>query len=483
MRAFLGADLGTSGLKLTLVDEAGGVRGETAAGYDVSAPRPGWAEMEPPVWWAAWDAARAELDPALADVELAGISVTGQMHGVVLVDEGGTPVRPAVLWPDLRAEEVLDVWSGLPVDVLDRVGTVATGMAGPSLTWLSRHEPESLQRAATVLSPKDWLRSRLTGDRVTERSDASATALWDVVADDWSPPAVTIAGVDRAQLPEVRGCAEVVGTCQGVPVAAGGSDVACALVGVAAAAPVTSRPALVVNVGSGVQVARPGARAQPRREAATHLFADTGGGWYEMVGVRNGGLSLAWVQRVLRLRWSELVAVAAAADPGCGGVLFLPFLTGERGHVAPVEPRAGWSGVGSSTGAPELARAAFEALGFTIRRAVELLAGDGEPVLLCGGGAREPFVRRLIGDCLGVPVTYLRLRSASAVGAAALAARAVGHELRLPVETVEVEPRPGGGVAEHYAGWREAVKGDGPLTTHPAGSARRISRHLSPHDN
>ena len=457
MRAFLGADLGTSGLKLALVDEAGGVLGESAAGYELSAPRPGWAETDPRVWSAAWEAARAELDPALRGVELAAISVTGQMHGVVLIDDRGAPVRPAVLWPDRRAEKVLDVWRGLPAEVRDRVGTAATGMAGPSLTWLSRHEPESLRRTATVLSPKDWLRSRLTGDRATERSDASATSLWDVVTDDWSPPAVAVAGVDHTHLPEVRGCAEVVGCCDGVPVTAGGADVACALAGVAAAAPANWPPALVVNVGSGVQVVRPEARARPRRDAATHLFADTSGGWYEMVGIRNGGLSLAWVQEVLRLSWRELVAAAAAADAGSGGVLFLPFLTGERGHVAPVEPRAGWSGVSSSIGVPQLARAAFEGLGFTIRRATELLAGDGESVLLSGGGVRDPFVRQLIADCVGVPVGYVPVRSASAVGAAVVSARAVGHELRVPMDSFQVHPRPDGRLAEAYPRWRSQV--------------------------
>jgi len=455
MEAFLGVDLGTSGLKLALLDRTGRVRGETETAYDVASPRPGWAETDARVWSTAWDAARRELSPALREVELAGISVTGQMHGVVLVDRHGSPVRPAVLWPDTRAEEVVDDWRRLPADVLDRLGTVATGLAGPTLTWLGRHEPESLRRTATVLSPKDWLRCRLTGERGTERSDASATLLWDIVADGWSPTAMKVAGLGPEQLPRVRDSTEVVGSWADVPVAAGGADVACALDAVAAAAPAVWPRCLVVNVGSGVQVVRPRVPARPRRDPATHLFADTDGGRYEMVGVRNGGLTLAWVQRELRLSWSELVAAAASARPG--SEVFLPFLTGERGHVAPVTPRVGWAGLSDSSGTAELARAAFEALGFTIRRALELLDHHAEPVVLTGGGAREPLVRQVIADCLGAPITYVPLRSASAVGAAVLAARALGRDLPLPVRTASVEPTDDDRVTGAYHRWCAAV--------------------------
>jgi len=456
VRVFLGVDLGTSGLKLTLLDETGRVCGGAEAAYEVTALRPGWAETDPQVWWGAWDTARRDLGPALRDVDLAGISVTGQMHGVVLVDVRSDPVRPAVLWPDTRAGEVLDAWHRLNRETRSRLANpLVAGMSGPLLTWLGRHEPESLRRTATVLSPKDWLRSRLTGERGTERSDASATLLWDIVADGWSPTAMELAGLGPEQLPRVHDSAAVVGSWADVPVAAGGADVACALAAVAATAPAVWPRRLVVNVGSGVQVVRPGVPARPRRDPATHLFADTDGGWYEMVGVRNGGLTLAWVQRELRLSWSELVAAAASARPG--SEVFLPFLTGERGHVAPVTPRVGWAGLSDSSGTAELARAAFEALGFTIRRALELLDHHAEPVVLTGGGAREPLVRQVIADCLGAPITYVPLRSASAVGAAVLAARALGRDLPLPVRTASVEPTDDDRVTGAYHRWCAAV--------------------------
>ena len=308
-----------------------------------------------------------------------------------------------------------------------------------------------------MLSPKDWLRSQLTGDCATERSDASATLLWDVVADDWSAPAVQLAGLRAGQLPDVRGSAEQVGSWDGVPVATGGADVACALTAVAAATPALWPRCRVVNVGSGVQTVRPAASPRPRQAPVTHLFADAEGGCYEMVGVRNGGLTLRWVQEALRLSWEGLVGAAARAEPGSGGVLLVPFLTGERGAVAPTRPRAGWTGVGRRTGIPELARAAIEALGFTIRRSLELLGDSDDPVLLSGGGARDPVVRRLLTDCVHVPLTHVPLRSASAVGAALLAARAVGHPVGIAVESTTIDPSPDDRLDETYSRWLAAV--------------------------
>ena len=452
MRAFLGVDLGTSGLKAALLDEAGAVLAEAEAAYGMLSPQPGWAEADPVVWTAAYQCVRGELAAVTAGVELAGIGIAGQMHGVVLVDADGALVRPAILWPDRRSEGVLSAWQRLPQRERARLANpLAAGMAGPVLTWLALHEPETLRRAATLLSPKDWLRSALTGDRVTERSDASATLLWDVSADTWSQPALAVAGISDAQLPALRSCDEVVGTDDGVPVAAGGADVACALQAMSA----VWTGALVVNAGSGVQVLRPGVTPAPRVDPVTQLHADSDGGWYEMVGVRNGGLSLAWVQRALRLSWPALFAAAGSAGPGAE--VFVPFLTGERGGVAPVVPRAGWAGLSQSTGVADLARAAFEALAFTIRRSVDLLGDSDSAVLLSGGVAREPYVRQLLANCLGRPLGYTPLRSASAVGAALLAARAVGADIRLPDDTMVVHPRVEDRLEAAYSRWRQVV--------------------------
>lgn len=205
---YLGIDLGTSGLKLTMVGEDGSIVAESEASYDVYAPQPGWAETDPADWAAALESASADLFGRLTAAGLdptpRAIGVTGQMHGLVLTDASGKPVRPAILWPDQRASVCLDAWSGLAAVVRGRLSNpIVAGMPGPVLTWLSKYEPASLRAAAQVTFPKDWLRGLLTGDRVTERSDASATLLWDVVADDWSAEAVRVAGASTEQLPAV----------------------------------------------------------------------------------------------------------------------------------------------------------------------------------------------------------------------------------------------------------------------------------------
>ncbi|MET1059099.1 MAG: FGGY family carbohydrate kinase [Nocardioides sp.] len=476
--SFLGVDLGTSGLKLTLVAEDGLVVGEAEASYAVQTPQPGFAETDPGVWMDALRDAATRLSGGPGDpfsgTEVQAIGFTGQMHGVVLTGEDGTAVRPALLWPDQRATSVLPEWFGLTDE--DRAGLgnpIFAGMAGPMLTWLRRNEPDDLGSAALVRSPKDWLRAQLTGDRVTERSDASATLLWDVTADDWSTAAAGVAGVRDDQLPDVVDSDAVVGKApwppgpggddQALPtvtVVAGGADTACALSALRASGLATTwSDTVVVNVGTGVQIVRPEVTPTPRETPVTHLYADADGGWYEMLAVQNGGLALTWCQDVLGLDWHSFVDAAATAPAGSEGVAFVPFLTGERGGLAGPASRAGWLGASPSTGRPELARSAFEALAFTIRRGLELLGvGDTAHVVVSGGGAREPWVRQLIADALGRPLSYVSLRSASGVGAAVLAARAVGVGLSVTAEVVQVPASPSSALDYAYERWLRAVQ-------------------------
>jgi xylulokinase len=348
-------------------------------------------------------------------------------------------------------------------------------MAGPILSWLREHEPRSLAATEVVMSPKDWLRAVLTSDRTTERSDASATLLWDVVTDSWSTEALQLAGVGVEQLPRVVSSDDVVGTtpitvpgrsgAEHVPVVAGGADTACALAAVRAAAGGAAGPealdvadVLVVNVGTGIQLLRPVAAAPVSPARVTHLYADTERGWYEMLAIQNGGLALAWVQAQLGAGWDEFVGMAASAPPGSSGAVFAPFLTGERGGVASTSSTASWQGLTASVGRAELARSAFEGLAFTIRRGIDLLGRQAGPVLLCGGGSREPWVRQLIADVVGLPMRHIQLRSASAIGAAVLAARGVGDRLAVPATVTELVPAPDVALASAYERWLGAIR-------------------------
>jgi xylulokinase len=429
----LGADLGTSGLKLVAVDLAGTVVAEAEAGYAVEHPEPDRAETDVRVWRSALDDTLAALAPALTGTTVRALGLSGQMHGAVPVDAGGAALRPALLWPDRRATAELARWRALPeADRAALANPLVPGMTGPMLAWLVAHEPEVMARAAAVLLPKDALRAGLLPGvdvRSTDRSDASATLLWDVVADGWSAPAVAAAGLSADLLPGVRPATDVAGTARlplgEVPVVVGGADTPLALLAAGTAG------GLQVNLGTGVQVLRPDVAPRPVAEPLVHTYADATGGWYEMAALENGGSAWSWVCGVLRMSWTELFEAAAAAPGGAGGVVFRPFLAGERGGVAGPDDRGGWSGLHPGTTRADLARSAVEGVVTAVGAAAELLGmpADDRPVVLTGGGGRSGLVQQLLADVLRRPVRHVRVRSASAVGAALLAGRGTGVDV------------------------------------------------------
>ena len=455
----LGADLGTSGLKLLALDRAGRVVAEAERGYAVDRPTPERAETDVGTWRHALDDALAAVAPALAGARVVGLGLSGQMHGVVLVDDAGRALRPAMLWADSRAAPEVDLWRALPeADRAALANPLVPGMTGPMLAWLARHEPRTLEQAAAVLLPKDALRATLLPDSppATDRSDASATLLWDMTADDWSAAALAAAGVDPGLLPAVRPSDEVVGTAMlaigEVPVVTGGADTPLALL--AAGSPVAQ-----VNLGTGAQLLRPGWVPRPVADPVVHGYADVSDGWYAMAALQNGGSAWEWVGGVLGMSVTDLFAAGAASPPGAGGVTFRPFLTGERGGIARPSDRGGWSGLHPGTTRADLARAAVEGVVFAIGAAFRLLdvpEGDA-PVVLTGGGARPAVVRQLLADVLARPVRHLPLRSASAIGAALLAGRGVGVDVVPAGPSGEVvDPRPDAELAGAADRWARA---------------------------
>lgn len=298
---FAGVDIGTSGLKVAVVDDSGRVRDERAAAYTTTSPWPGWCEIDPNAWLRAYRGAMGDLDPVDA------IGFAGQMHGVVLTDGHAVPLRPAVLWPDRRAEAIAADWER--TGVLDALDTpVKPGYAAAVLAWLSEHEPEVVARTERVWFAKDWVRARLTGrpEAVTERSDAAGSLLWDPRTQRWSPEAARLAGIAVGVLGELRGSSEVAGTIGGVPAIVGSADTAAALDAYCA---VESRPGTVyVNAGSGCQVVRPYDSRPRRSSAAECVFADANNGWYAMRALDGRGAG----DRV------QLAGVVAAAVEALG---------------------------------------------------------------------------------------------------------------------------------------------------------------------
>ncbi|MGI8947472.1 MAG: FGGY family carbohydrate kinase [Ornithinimicrobium sp.] len=456
----VGLDLGTSGLKALALDTDGGIVAETEADCTITSPHDTWAETDPAEWTGALERVLADLVPHLRHHRVAAVGVDAQMHGVVLVDADGSPTRPAVLWPDRRAEDQTRSWRELPQQQRARLANpITAGMAGPILAWLNEHEPEAIASADHALQPKDYLRCALAGPAVTDRSDASATLLWDVVADDWAHDVLEAVGVPADLLPPVEPSAAVIAQGITIPtldqhdvaVVTGAGDTAAALLACGGL-----RPGQVqVNLGTGAQVTiavqDPHADANP----VTNLFADAEQGWYAMAAVQNAGLALDKARGWLAMSWDELFEGAVVSEPGAGGVSMLPFLSGERSAIASPASTGVWAGLTTRTTREHLARAAVEAVVFTLVRAVNLLDTTDPVVRLTGGGARQRLVPELLADVLARPVEVITLRSPSALGAALLAAR--GVDLTIPTERLatatRIEPDTPGHLEEAFELW------------------------------
>lgn len=455
----LGLDLGTGSVKALLIDASGTVLGEGGASYPVRSPRPGWAETEPRSWWEACaTAVRIAVGGRGASVQALGLS--GQMHGVVLSDATGRPLRPAVLWADTRSAGLLDRYRGLDAGLLRALANpLAAGMAGPSLLWLRENEPEEYRTARWALQPKDWLRLRLTGEALSEPSDASATLLYDLEADGWSEAVIEALGLREGLFPPLVASAASAGTLTQeaagalrlpaeLPVAAGAGDAAAALLGSGLVQP----GPVQLTVGTGGQILAARRRPVPDTNLRTHLYraatAKPPGLWYSMAAMQNAGLALVWARRILGASWKDVYEEAFSVSAGAGGATFLPYLSGERTPHLDPDARGAWVGLGLSHERGHLLRAALEGVAFALREGLEALeaAGVEAPELrLAGGGTlREPW-RQLLADILGRPLRPLPdevAGNASARGAALLAGIAA-EVYETAAETLVLAPEPG----------------------------------------
>ncbi|MEG5163415.1 xylulokinase [Microcoleus sp. AT3-A2] len=433
----LGIDLGTGSAKALLLATDGTVIGEASSSYPVHAPHPGWAESEPEDWWLAVASAVRKAVGNHADQVLA-IALSGQMHGVVLASESGQPLRPAILWADTRSSATLNTYHSLDAAILERLGNpVTAGMAGPTLLWLREHEANVYTEARWALQPKDWLRLRMTGEVATEPSDASGTLLYDVVSDNWAEDAVSALNLRSDWLPKIipssaiagyltTVASEHLGLPVGLRVIAGAADTAAAALGNG-----LLEPGLVqLTIGTGAQIITP--RSQPiiDRHGRTHLYRTAlPNQWYSLAAMQNAGLALEWVRGILGLSWQQVYTKAFSVSPGCEGLTFLPYLTGERTpHLDPYV-RGAWVGLGLHHTQGHLMRAALEGVAFALRQGFEALEATGfkaTELRLAGGGTAEMPWKQLLADVLRIPLYATTVAAASARGAALLAGIGIG---------------------------------------------------------
>ncbi len=460
MDTLLGLDLGTTGIKAALFDaQSGQLRSSAVTGYPLQHPQPGWAEQHPDDWWnAAVEAIRICLageSAATGERSLRGIGLSGQMHGVVLLDAQGQVLRPAIIWADQRSEaecrQITEVVGASRL--IELVSNPALpGFSLPKLLWIRNHEPEIFARARTMLLPKDYLRYRLTGVLGMEISDAAGTCLFDVVHGRWSQELLAQLDLDPGLLPPVipsdtvaggvtQPVAELLGLTPGTPVAGGGADNACGAVGNGVV-----RPGLaLVSIGtSGVvlvhaetpEVDRSG--TQPRVHTFNHALPHA---WYMMGVTQAAGLSLRWVRDNLGLpelaveRWSALDAYtlldaeAIAAPAGSDGLIFLPYLQGERTPHLDSLARGGWIGLTASHTRRHLLRSVLEGVAYSLKDCFDIIAQQGLPieqVRATGGGAGSRLWRQIIADVLGIELVITSNAEGPAYGAALLAGVAAG---------------------------------------------------------
>ena len=444
MPQVLGIDISTTATKAIVVDESGAVRGIGTAEYPFEVSHPLWSEQAPQLWW---DATVAAIREALASpgvsADVAGVGLTGQMHGAVLLDRADAVLRPAILWNDQRTAAECDEIR----DILGRDRLIAItgndalpGFTAPKLLWVRKHEPDVWRHIAHLLLPKDYVRLHLTGEHAVDKADGAGTLLFDLARRDWSPDVVAALGVDRAWLPrswegpEVTGtvtsaAAEATGLRPGTPVVAGGGDQSSNAVGVGVVSPGT----MAVSLGtSGVVFA---ATAEPlfEPEGRVHAFCHAlPHRWHMMSVMLSAAGSLRWFHDAIApgVSYAELVEPAAQVPPGSAGLLFLPYLSGERTpHTDPLA-RGAFIGLTLSHDRRHLTRAVLEGVAFGLRDGLDLMLAAGTPppaqIRVSGGGTVSAVWRQILADVLETEIATVSTSEGAAYGAAILAAVGAG---------------------------------------------------------
>jgi xylulokinase len=449
MTYLLGIDVGTTGSKALLVGADGSMKAEATTEYPMHTPQPLWAEQDPADWWAATVASIKRLlsERDVTPDRVVGVGLTGQMHGLVLLDAQGEVLRPCIMWNDQRtAAQCAAIYAQLgEAEVLRLTGNpMLPGFTAPKIVWVRENEPEVYAKASKALLPKDYIRYRLTGEFFSEVSDASGTSLFDVGQRQWSDGMLKALDVPRQWLPEATESPEAsakigaeaakeTGLLEGTPVVGGAGDQAAQAVGTG----IIEEGIVSATLGtSGVVFAASGAyRAEPEGRLQAYCHA-VPGMWHLMGVMLSAAGSFRWYRDALgeleraqeretgRDAYDLLDAAAAGVAPGCEGLLFLPYLTGERMPYSDPNARGVFFGLTLRHGKPHMTRAVLEGVTYGLRDLLELMRALGlsiEQVRASGGGVRSPLWRQILADVFATEIVTVNVTQGAAYGAALLA--------------------------------------------------------------
>ncbi len=414
--------MGTSGCKVLLVDETGAVLAQASAEYPLSVPEPLWSEQDPEDWWKGVQQCLSEIDISKVDA----IGVTAQMHGAVFLDANEAVIRPAILWNDQRTvQECADINQIIGSERVKEItcNPPLTGFQLPKLLWLRKHEPENYSRVASLLLPKDFIRLRLTGEKVTEVSDASGTGIFDVVNRTWSSEMISTLGLSASFFPRVVESDEITGhTKAGVPVVGGGGDQAAGAVGTG-----TVEPGIIsVSLGTSGVVFTALNEPNYDKSGATHTFCHANRSWHGMGVMLSCGGALRWVRDTFfpGMTYDEMSALAATSPVGAQGLTFLPYLSGERCPHNDPAARGSLTGLTLAHDRSDVARAVFEGLSIGLLDGLDRLRSLGaltSEIRVTSGGSKSHFWVQMLADMFGSPCVSLESDEGPAFGAALLA--------------------------------------------------------------
>ena len=428
---YLGIDIGTSSLKCAVLDDAEHVVAQSSVPLELTRPQPGFVEQDPEAWWQATHKAVHAL-PEVARAAVKSVGLSGQMHGAILLDRHDQPLRPAILWNDGRsAAECRELESREPRAREITGNIVMPGFTAPKLLWVARHEPQIFERTASVLLPKDYVRLKLTGEKVSDLSDASGTAWLDVGRRNWSDAMLDASRLTRAHMPRLVEGSAPGGTISATAaaqlrlpravVAGGGGDNAATAVGMGVVQPGQA----FLSLGTSGVLFVVTDRFRPNADRAAHAFCHClPGRWHQMSVMLSAASALDWAASLVgEPDLMRLVAVAEARGLKRRAPYFLPYLSGERTPHNDPHSRGVFFGIGADTGAADLALAVMEGVAFAFADGLQVLLEQGgsiDEISVSGGGARFQYWGRLLSAALNRPLTY---RQGSEISAALGAAR------------------------------------------------------------